>query len=252
MTLAGKVVLVTGGSRGIGRACVLQAMAHGARVIFCSRQDGPDSRAVEASATARGGPGEAVGVAADVSDEASVVRLFASARERYGRVDAVVNNAAVSRENLLVSMATEEWDAVVATNLTGSFLVAREAVRVFLEQGRGGRLVAIGTVSQNGAAGNTSYAASKGGVVGLTRLLARRYARHGITANVVVTGYVETTLSASLSVSSRRALIEGCPLRRAGSPEEIASVAIFLLSDQAAGVAGQAIFASGGLMDVPP
>jgi 3-oxoacyl-[acyl-carrier protein] reductase len=250
--LSDRVVIVTGGSRGIGRACVLQAVALGARVIFCCRHDGPESRAVEAEAAATGATGCAVGVAADVSDEAAVARLFVAARERFGRVDAVVNNAAISRERLLVSLATEDWDAVIGANLTGAFLVAREALRTFHAQGGGGRVVAIGTLSQYGVAGNASYAASKGGLLGLTRLLARQYARRGIESNMVVAGYVETAMSAQLSAAARRALIEGAPLRRAAKATEIANVVAVLLSDQAAGVDGRVIFASGGLREVPP
>jgi 3-oxoacyl-[acyl-carrier protein] reductase len=251
VTLDGTVVVVTGGSRGIGRACVLDAVRRGARVVFCSRTDGAESREVEAEAAASRGPGEAMGLAADVGDEAGVARLFAAARERWGSVDGVVVNAAISREDLLVTMGTDAWDAVMATNLTGGFLVVRHAVSAFLEQGRGGRLVAIGTLSQHGAAGNTSYAASKGGLAGLIRVVAREYGHRGIAANVVVSGYVQTALSAGLPPSSRRALIDGCPLRRPGSPEEIASVVTFLLSEESAGIEGQAIFATGGLLEVP-
>jgi 3-oxoacyl-[acyl-carrier protein] reductase len=250
VTLHGKVVIVTGGSRGIGRACVLDAARRGARVLFCSRTDGADSREVEAAARG-GGRGEALGVAADVADEAGVTGLFAVARERYGRIDGVVSNAAISREQMLVTMPTEAWDAVMATNLTGAFLVVRRAVLVFLEQGSGGRLVAIGTLSQHGAAGNTSYAASKGGVAGLIRSVARDYGPRGIAANVVVPGYVETALSAGLPESSKRALIEGCPLRRPASADEIATIVSFLLSDESAGLEDQVIFATGGLLEVP-
>lgn len=253
MTLAGRTIVVTGGSRGIGRACVLDATARGARVLFCSRRDAADSRAVEVAAAARSGRSDAaLGIAADVTDEAGVARLFDTARARFGAVDGVVINAAISREQLLVSMATADWDAVIDANLTGGFLVAREAARVFLERGSGGRIVAIGTLSQYGVSGNASYAASKGGLAGLIRQLARQYGHLGITASMVVCGYVETSLSATLSASARAALIEGAPLRRAGAPEEIASAVSFLLGDGAAGLDGQVLFASGGLREVPP
>jgi 3-oxoacyl-[acyl-carrier protein] reductase len=251
VTLAGQVVLVTGGSRGIGRACVLRAAALGAQVVFCSRSGGGEMRAVEQEAAAHGDPGSAWGVTADVSRESDVLHLFEAARGRFGTVDAVVHNAAISRESLLVSTAAADFDAVFATNLTGSFLIARQAVRAFLEQDRGGSIVFIGTLSQNGAPGNASYAASKGGVAGLMRTISRGYSDRSIRSNLVVTGYVETALSASLSRSARRALVEGCPLRRSASAEEIASVANFLLSGAARGVEGQAVFATGGLLDVP-
>lgn len=247
--LAGRVVVVTGGTRGIGRACVLRAVAHGARVVFCSRQDGDDARALEAVA-ARAGAGAAVGIAADVGDEAQVEALFEEARARHGAVHGVVNNAAASRERLLVSMTTEEWDAVLETNLTGGFLVARAALRCFLEQGTGGRVVSIGTLSQNGVAGNAGYAASKGGLAGLTRHIAAHYAHAGIAAAMVVPGYVETALSASLTDAQKRALIDGCPQRRAGTPDEIAEVVTFLLAHATTG-AGAVVRAAGGLREVP-
>jgi 3-oxoacyl-[acyl-carrier protein] reductase len=252
VNLAGKVIVVTGGSRGIGRACVLHAAARGARVVFCSRQNGTDSREVEAAAAAQGGANAAVGIAADVSDEGSVVELFDVAREQYGAVHGVVNNAAVSRAQLLVSNTTEDWDAVIDTNLSGGFLVARTAMRHFLAQGRGGRIVSIGTLSQYGISGNASYAVSKGGLAGLTRRLTRDYAHTNVVATMVIPGYVETALSASMTDEDRRTLIDGCPLRRSGSPEEIASVVTFLLADTAVGLSGQTIFATGGLREVPP
>lgn len=252
MNLTGKVIVVTGGSRGIGRACVLHAVACGARVVFCSRQDGPDSREVEAAAAAHGGDGAAFGIGADVADEDSVTRLFETALERCGGVHGVVNNAAVSHEQLLVSTRTEHWDAVIGANLTGCFLVARAAIRHFVEQGRGGRIVSIGTLSQFGVSGNASYAVSKGGVAGLTRRITRDYGHLGIVSTMVIPGYVETALSASMSAEDRRTLIDSCPLRRSGSPEEIASVVTFLLADTTVGLNGQTVCAAGGLREVPP
>jgi 3-oxoacyl-[acyl-carrier protein] reductase len=251
VSLTGKVIVVTGGSRGIGRACVLSAVAEGANVVFCSRGDGPDRREVEVAAAAIDGNKAAFGLKADVTDGPGVIRLFEAARERFGAVHGLVNNAAISREQLLVSATTEDWNAVIDCNLTGCFRVAREAIRIFLEQGGGGRIVAIGTLSQYGVSGNASYATSKGGLQGLTRRISRQYGQDGIASNMVVPGYIETALSAGLSESDRRTLIDGCPMRRPGSPEEIASVVTFLLSDAAAGLNGETIFASGGLHEVP-
>ncbi|HUF12446.1 MAG TPA: SDR family oxidoreductase [Longimicrobiales bacterium] len=248
MRLAGKTIVVTGGSRGIGRACVVSAVAHGARVLFCSREDGAASRDVERAA----GAGAAVGVRADVADEGSVIELFDQAMRRFGAVHGVVNNAAISRERLLVSTTTEDWEAVIDANLTGGFLVTREAIRLFIEQGQGGRVVSIGTLSQFGVSGNASYATSKGGLAGLTRRIAREYAHSGILSTMVIPGYVETAMSATMTDHAKRTLVEGAPLRRSGAPEEIASVVSFLLSDAAADLAGQAVFAAGGLHEVPP
>jgi len=251
MNLAGQVIIVTGGSRGIGRSCVLGAAALGARVVFCSRRGGAEQRAVEAEAAARGSAGTVVGVAVDVTREDDVANLFAVAQRQFGPVTSVVSNAATSRESLLVTMETASWDAVMATNLTGSFLMARHAIRGFLEQGAGGRLVLTGTLSQNGVAGNSAYAASKGGVLGLTRAIARDYGPRGVRANMVVPGYVDTALSSTLSDHQRRSLVDGCALHRPGTPDEIAAVALFLLSDDARGLNGRAVFATGGMLETP-
>jgi len=250
MNLAGHVVIVSGGSRGIGRSCALRAAELGARVVFCARHVGDEWRAVE-DAAARGGASAVVGVVADVTREDDVAALFAAARRRFGPVTAVVSNAATSRESLLVTMETASWDDVMATNLTGSFLMARHAIRAFLEQRSGGRLVLTGTLSQNGVAGNGAYAASKGGVLGLARVIARDYGRQGVRANVVVPGYVETALSSTLSAHQRRSLVDGCPLHRPGSPDEVAAVVTFLLSDASNGLNGRAVFASGGMLETP-
>ncbi len=169
MNLGEQVVVVTGGSRGIGRSCALQAAQLGARVVFCARHDGDELRAVEAEAAAGGMPGAVIGVRADVTREDDVAGVFEAARREFGAVTSVVSNAASSSESLLVTMETASWDAVMATNLTGGFLVARCAIRAFVEQRVGGRLVLLGTLSQNGVAGNGAYAASKGGALGLTR-----------------------------------------------------------------------------------
>jgi 3-oxoacyl-[acyl-carrier protein] reductase len=250
VTLAGQNVLVTGGSRGIGRACVLGAVERGARAIFCSRGGG-EHRAVEEEAAALGGTGAAVGITADVAVEEDVIRLFDVARARFDAIHAVIHSAAISRESLLVATAAEDFEAVLTTNLTGSFLVARQAVRVFLEQGCPGRLALIGTLSQNGAPGNASYAASKGGMAGLVQLLSRQVRDRAIGINLVVTGYVETALSATLSAKVRRTLVDGCPLHRSASAEEIAALALFLVAGAARGIEGQAVFATGGMLEVP-
>jgi len=245
----GRVVLVTGGTRGIGRACVLDAARTGATVAFCGR-NGDWIGPVEREAAALGAPGT-LGVVADVSREDDVIRFFDAARDRFGEIHAVIHNAAISRESLLVAATDDDVDAVVDTDLTGSFLVVRQAVRAFLERSSGGRLVLIGTLSQNGARGNAVYAAAKGGAGELVRVVSDAYGSRGIVANSVVSGYAKTDLSESLPESARRALVEGCPLRRSASPEEIAAVAMFLLSDAGSGIRGQAVFATGGLLEVP-
>jgi 3-oxoacyl-[acyl-carrier protein] reductase len=244
--LDGKVVLVTGGSRGIGRAIVEGALARGAEVAFCAREIGPEAEAMRAAAA-----GRAIAVRADVSREADVDAFFAAALERFGRVDVAINNAALNKDDLLVRLPTEVWDEVIAVNLTGAFLVSRRAVQEFLAQGEGGRIVSIGSLSQNGATSQASYAASKGGLQGLTRTIAKEYGRRGIYANVVVAGFVETELSQAIPEFAKRFLREASPLRRAARPDEVAAAALFLASERAAFVNGETIHASGGLVDVP-
>jgi 3-oxoacyl-[acyl-carrier protein] reductase len=245
-----QVIVVTGGSRGIGRAIVLGAIELGARVAFCTRGLGHAAEAVRAEAELLGGSGKAIAVRADISCEADVNFLFDTALDTFGRVDAAINNAGISRQSLLVSLTTKMWDETIATNLTGAFLVGRRAIIEFVKSGHGGRIVSLGSLMQNGAPSNTSYAASKGGLMGLTRSIAAQYSRHAINANLVVTGYVETELTKDLADSAKQRLIENCPQKRAASADEIASVVLFLASERAKCINGEAIFVSGGLLEV--
>jgi NAD(P)-dependent dehydrogenase (short-subunit alcohol dehydrogenase family) len=249
--LAGKVVVVTGGSRGIGRALVLAAAARGAQVAFCARDIGRDARAVLEEAEQSEGAGRVVAIRADVAQEADVEALFDATLNTFGKVDVAINNAAISHASLLVSLTVHDWDMIIATNLTGSFLIARRAIKEFLARGEGGRIVSVGSLMQTGAPSNASYAASKGGLVGLTRAIAEEYGCESIFANLVVTGYVDTALTSSLSDSVKRRIVEASPQRRKASTDEIAAVVLFLASSRALCVNGQSIHATGGLMEVP-
>jgi 3-oxoacyl-[acyl-carrier protein] reductase len=239
-----RVWVVTGGSRGIGRAIVLDAAARGDRVVFCARTLGPESDAVVAASD-----GRALAVAADVAREADVEALFDRALEAHERVDVVVANAGVNRDELLVHMSAEVFDEVIAVNLTGAFLVARRGVQEMLAQGEGGRLVFVSSLSQRGATSQTAYAASKGGLQGLARTIAKEYGGKGIAANLVAVGLVDTALSRGIPDGYRRFLLEQAPLRRAGTPEEVARVVAFLA--RAGYVNGETVHVSGGLEDVP-
>ena len=244
--LQGKVVIVTGGTRGIGRQIVRGALARGAQVAFCGRSIAEDAVGLPA------GQDQALAVRADVSCEGDVDAMFDAAIGAYGRVDVVINNAGISRGHLMVSLPAEVWDEVMAVNLTGAFLVSRRAVRQFLAQGDGGRIVSIGSVTQNGAPSNASYATSKGGLVGLTRAIAREYEDRGIHANLVIGGYVDTDMMRHAPEALRQRIVELCPQGRMASAEEIASVVFFLASGRSLHVNGQAVYASGGLVDLPP
>ncbi len=241
--LEGKVVVVTGGSRGIGRAIVSAALARGARVATCARQI--DEQRAEA------GDGRLLTAAANVASESDVERFFDRVIDAWDRVDVVVNNAGINRDGLLVHTTADSFDEVIATNLTAAFLVARRAVQEFLGQGEGGRIVSVSSLSQQGATSQAAYAASKGGLIGLTRTIAKEYGKRGIVANLVAVGLVDTELSRKIPDVFRKHLVDTAPLRRAGTADEIARVVLWLASGRAGYVNGETVHASGGLVDVP-
>ena len=245
--LEGRVAVVTGGTRGIGRAIALEAARRGARVVCCARHIERGGPEIEAEAAAIAGPGRVIATQADVSREADVDRLFQTARSAFGRVDIAVNNAGTSAAELLVSHSVPEWDRVVATNLTGCLLVARELVRSARTDRRPAALVTVGSIAQHGTANNASYAATKGALLGMTQGFARDHGSEGIRANLVVAGFVETELASGLNPRTRAYWLEYCPARRAGTAEEIAGVVLFLSSDRARHLNGHALAVTGGL-----
>jgi 3-oxoacyl-[acyl-carrier protein] reductase len=249
-TLQDQVVLVTGGSRGIGRQIVLQAAARGARVVFCARTIGEQALAVQEEVERLAGPGRVIAVRADVSSEDDVEALFDAALRAFGRVDVVVNNAGISPPMLLVSIPAEVWDQVIAINLTGAFLVSRRAIQEFLAQGHGGAIVSLSSIMQHGAPSNASYAASKGGLVGLTRAIARDYGDHGVRAHLVIVGPVETELTKDVPEAMKQAVVGGCPQKRHAETAEIASVVLFLASQRVGLSNGEAVHVAGGLREV--
>ena len=249
--LDGRVLIVTGGTRGIGRATALAAVGRGARVICCARDIMRGGAEVEAAAAAIGGSRCLITAQADVSQEQDVVRLFNLARSQFGQVDIAINNAGTSAAELLVSHSLAEWDRVVATNVTGCLLVARELVRAARAARRPGVIVSIGSIAQEGTANNASYAATKGALLGMTQGLAREYGGDSIRANLVVAGYVDTELARGLNPRTRAFYLEYAPARRAGTVDEIAGLALFLASDRSRHVNGHALLATGGLMQCP-
>lgn len=235
-------MVVTGGSRGIGREIVLGALARGACVAYCARNiDEP----IRTSA------GQALGVRADISQEDDVEALFDATLDSFGRVDVVVNNAGINHDDLVISMSPQGWDSVIATNLTGSFLVARRAIKEYVSRGIAGRIISISSVAQNGANSNAGYATSKGGLIGLTRAIAQEYGYAGIRAHAVVSGFVDTELTRDVPSSIRQSLVETAPQKRAAKTSEIASVVLFLAARNAWVANGEPIFVSGGLVDAP-
>jgi 3-oxoacyl-[acyl-carrier protein] reductase len=241
--LDGRVSLVTGASRGIGRAIAQAFAAEGASVVLAARDAAKLAEAV-AEIQAKGGKAEAL--ALDVSDRASVEAGVAQVMAAHGRVDHLVNNAGVTRDNLLLRMKDEEWRQVLDTNLTGAFLCTQAVLKPMLKQ-RSGRIVTItSVVGLGGNAGQANYAASKAGVIGFTKSVAREVASRGITANAIAPGFIETDMTAAMSEKAREAVFAAIPLGRVGRPEDVAGAAVFLVSDAAAYVTGQVLAVDGG------
>ena len=240
---AARVAIVTGASRGIGRAIALRLAAAGARIVAGARAD--HVHAVVGEIEAAGGT--AVGVTLEVTESASVSGMVQTALDRFGRIDVLVNNAGIVRDQLLLRMKPEDWDAVIATNLTAAFACCRAVLRPMMKQ-RFGRIVNIGSVvGQTGNPGQANYAASKAGIVGFTRSLALEVASRGITANVVAPGMIETDMTAALDERARDALCSRIPMRRLGTPDDVAGAVCFLVSDEASYITGQVLSVNGGM-----
>jgi 3-oxoacyl-[acyl-carrier protein] reductase len=241
MRFQDKVVMVTGGAAGIGRVTAEAFAREGAKLAICDVN--PD--AGEAAANALGP--EASFEKVDVASEAAVSAWADAVAKRYGRIDVLVNNAGITRDSLLLRMKEADWDLVLNINLKGAFLCTRAAVR-FMAQQRSGRIVNVASVvGVVGNVGQANYVASKAGLIGLTKTVAREFAARGITVNAVAPGFIETQMTAVLSDKVKEAFLAQIPLGRAGSPEEVAAAVTFLASDQAAYLTGQVLHVSGGM-----
>jgi 3-oxoacyl-[acyl-carrier protein] reductase len=243
--LQGKVAVVTGASRGIGRAIALALGRAGARVaVTCAQQRAAAEEVVEELHRCKSA-GRVYQF--DVADADATTQAFHEIVRDFGRLDILVCNAGVRRDQLLVRMKPEEWDAVMQTNLTGMFHCARVATRTMLRQ-RWGRIIAISSVAGlMGNAGQVNYAASKAGMFGFVKSLAREVAPRGITVNAVAPGLIETDMTASLTEAQRQALLQQIPNGELGKPEDVASCVVFLASEGARYVTGEVINVSGGL-----
>jgi 3-oxoacyl-[acyl-carrier protein] reductase len=241
----GRVAIVTGGGRGIGRAVAVRLAKEGAQVAISYRSN--DAAAEEAAEEVRGAGVRCETFKGDVAEPGDVKALFDGVTEAFGRVDILVNNAGVTRDNLMMRMKEEEFDEVLRTNLKGTYLCTRAAMRPMV-RARWGRIVNVSSVvGLVGNAGQANYAASKAGIIGFTKSVAREVAQRGITANVVAPGYVETELTGGLPEGIKDAIREQVPTGRFGEPEEVAEVVAFLAGEGVGYVTGQTLTVDGGM-----
>jgi 3-oxoacyl-[acyl-carrier protein] reductase len=242
----GKVVLVTGGSRGIGKACALAFAREGATVIISyAGNEAAANETLQAVQAAAGGRGEARRF--DVADTQAGAAAMAAILEEHGRLDVLVNNAGISIDGLAVRVKDEDWDRVLDTNLKGAFGLIRAAVRPMMKQ-RGGSIINLtSVVGEMGNAGQAAYSASKAGLIGLTKTLARELASRNIRVNAVSPGFIGTDMTAGLPEDTQKRMLEAIPLGRLGSAEEVAQVVLFLASDAASYVTGEVLKVNGGM-----
>jgi 3-oxoacyl-[acyl-carrier protein] reductase len=243
-SLEGRIALVTGASQGIGRAVALELARAGATVAVAARNE---AKLAEVVAEIEGAGGKAAAFALDVASEESIKSGAKAVLERFGKVEILVNNAGITRDGLAMAMKRADWDDVLTTNLTGAFLLTQAVLRPMLKN-RWGRIVNISSVvGRTGQGGQVNYAASKAGLIGLTRSLAREVASRGITVNAVAPGYIETAMTAVVDEKQRTAMMAAIPLGRAGTDVEIAQSVAFLASEGAGYITGHVLDVNGGM-----
>ena len=245
MKLAEKVAIVTGSTRGIGQAIAEELARQGAKVVISGRNG---ERAQQVAAAIQEAGGEAIAVQADVSHMEDAQRLVKETLDQWGRIDILVNNAGITRDNLLLRMSEEEWDTVLQVNLKGAFNCTKSVTRQMMKQRQGCIINITSVVGQMGNAGQANYAASKAGLIGFTKSVARELASRNITCNAVAPGYIQTDMTAALDDAVKDSLKQQIPLGRLGTPEDVARVVAFLCSDDAAYITGQVINVDGGMV----
>lgn len=242
--LQGRIALVTGASQGIGRAVAIELARKGAVVALAARNE---AKLAETAAEIKAAGGQAAVFAMDLSSEEAIKAGAKAVLDKFGKVEILVNNAGITRDGLMLRMKRADWDDVLNSNLTGTFLLTQALLGPMLKN-RWGRIVNLSSVvGRTGQAGQANYAASKAGLIGLTRSMAREFASRGITVNAVAPGYIETPMTAVLDEKQRTAMLAQIPLGRAGTAEEIAQAVAFLVSDAAAYITGHVLDVNGGM-----
>ena len=245
MNLKGKTAVVTGGSRGLGRAICLELAAGGANLVFCFA--GNEAAAQETAQACRALGADVDYLRCNVADSTQVKDLMETAVQRFGRIDILVNNAGITRDGLMLTMKESDFDQVVETNLKGTFLCMKAVARQMIKQ-RYGRIINLSSVvGLHGNAGQVNYAASKAGVIGMTKSLAKELASRGVTVNAVAPGFMETDMTAALSEAARAATLAAVPMGRMGTAEDVAQAVAFLASDCAGYITGQVLGVDGGM-----
>jgi 3-oxoacyl-[acyl-carrier protein] reductase len=243
LDLTGKVAVVTGASRGIGRSIAVMLAARGAHVVAAARGD----HAAATVGDIEGAGRKADAVALEVTDAASIEAMVSGVLARHGRVDILVNNAGITRDQLMLRMKREDWDEVIATNLTPAFVLVQAALKPMIKQ-RSGRIISISSVvGQTGNAGQANYAASKAGLIGFSKALAREVASRNITVNVVAPGLIETDMTRAITEKAQGDWAAQIPLGRLGTTADVAAAVCFLASDEAAYITGQVLAVNGGM-----
>ena len=245
MSLTERIAFVTGASQGIGRACALKLASAGATIAVAARNQ---EKLTELAAEITTAGGKAAAFTFDVNDEEQVKSVIKAAITQFGRIDILINNAGITRDQLIMRMKRADWDAVLQTNLTSAYLCIQQVIGSMLKQ-RWGRIINVSSVfGQMGQAGQANYAASKAGLIGLTMAIAREVGSRNITCNAVAPGFIETAMTAGLGDEFKQNAVKQIPLGRVGSPEDVAGAVAFLASDEASYITGHVLNVNGGLL----